>query len=60
MIKFGGVACSIAMVLGFCLAGDAQQSPESVPNGPFETVHLMVVQPSQEPALEAAPVRSLC
>jgi len=39
---------------GLGSAVSAQQAPQDVPNGPFKTVHLMVVSPAQEPALIAA------
>jgi hypothetical protein len=54
MFKLGRLACAIVILVGLGSPGRAQQTPASVPDQPFKTVHLMAVEPAQEPALRTA------
>ena len=51
MPKFRVLLCAAALISGTASAASAQQS---IPAGPFQTVHMMIVAPGQEAALVAA------
>jgi hypothetical protein len=54
MLKLGRLACAIVLVVGLGSPSLAQQPSASVPDQAFKTVHLMAVEPAQEPALRTA------
>jgi hypothetical protein len=54
MKSFWRPVLAAVAVVGLGSAVSAQQVPQDVPDGPFKTVHLMIVSPAQEPALIAA------